>query len=112
MSHTPGPWTYSNDMGCPMVWAGSMRICDVRGWGHLTGAGALNLPEEKAAAIQDANGRLITAAPDLLQALKFFQKCMAHGAQPRALSDSLKLAQAAIAKAEERCGGIVREKRK
>lgn len=28
-------------------------IFEVRGWGHLTGCGALNLPAEKAAKIQD-----------------------------------------------------------
>lgn len=55
-------------------------------------------PEPTAEMKDDA--RLIAAAPDLLEALKFFAKCMNHGAQSRGLSDSLQLAKAAIAKAE------------
>ena len=31
----------------------------VRGWGHLTGCGGLNLPAEKASAIQDAFGQYV-----------------------------------------------------
>lgn len=38
-------------------------IADVRGWGHLQ-----YLPN--GADVQDANGRLIAAAPDLLEALE------------------------------------------
>jgi len=53
-----------------MIWAktkaGDMKIADVRGWGHLIGTGALNLPEAEAIAIQDANGNLLCAAPELL----------------------------------------------
>lgn len=52
----------------PTVMVGNMKICDLRGWGHLTGIGGMNLPEDKAAEIQDANARLIAAAPDLLAA--------------------------------------------
>lgn len=51
-----------------------MKICDIRGWGHLTGSGALHLPEAEAIAIQEANGRLIAAAPELLDALTWAQK--------------------------------------
>jgi len=106
---TPGPWTYANDMGCPMVWAGNMRICDVRGWGHLTGVGALNLPEKTAAEIQDANGRLITAAPDLLEALKVLYDETKSYIEVNHLGDphhnqSMKLARAAIAKATATAG--------
>ncbi len=52
------------------VFAGNMMVCQIRGWGHLTGVGALNLPEDEAIAIQEANGKLIAAAPDLLAVLK------------------------------------------
>jgi len=72
--HTPGPWTADTNPRMATVWAktqkGDMRICDIRGWGHLTGVGALNLPSDKAVEIQDANTNLIAAAPDLLEACK------------------------------------------
>jgi hypothetical protein len=48
----------------------------------------------------DANARLIVAAPEFLEAAKFFAKAMNHGAKSRALDDSLNMFQAAIAKAE------------
>ena len=65
-AHTPGPW---NVGFCAYdVLAGDMKICDIRGWGHLTGKGALGLPYEQAEAIQNANALLIAAAPDLLAA--------------------------------------------
>lgn len=35
------------------------NIIRIRGWGHLTGCGALNLPSEKAAKIQDDFGEWI-----------------------------------------------------
>lgn len=69
--HTPGPWK-AEFFGSPRVIAtdakGPFPVCDVRGWGHLTGKGhgALGLSHEEGAAIQDANARLIAAAPDLL----------------------------------------------
>lgn len=37
-------------------------IANIRSWGYLTGMGALGLPEEKAAEIQDHFGRWIAAA--------------------------------------------------
>jgi hypothetical protein len=45
-----------------------MNICDIRGWGYLTGKGGLGLPEEEAKKIQEANAALIAAAPDGLAA--------------------------------------------
>lgn len=73
-SHTPGPWTVgfkSMDV-TGLTEKGPMKVCDIRGWGHLTGKGhgALGLPENDAVAVQEANARLIAAAPDLLRALK------------------------------------------
>jgi len=35
---------------------GDVPVIDVRGWGWLTGAGALNIPADKAAQIQDQFG--------------------------------------------------------
>ena len=37
---------------CDFKIGGKYAFC-VRGWGHLTGIGGLNLPEEEAASIQD-----------------------------------------------------------
>ena len=38
--------------GCDLYWSG-VRIGSFRGWGHLTGTGGLNLPEERARELQD-----------------------------------------------------------
>ena len=65
--HTPGPWRVT-----PIaiaVFADQMKICDIRGWGYLTGVGGLRLREDQAIAIQEANANLIAAAPELLEAL-------------------------------------------
>lgn len=49
-----------------LLWAdtdkGTMRLCDLRGWGHLTGGGAWNLPTDEAAKIQDAIGHALAEA--------------------------------------------------
>lgn len=45
----PGIWRAE---GCE-IYAEDSLVCLVRGWGHLTGCGALNLPAELAAKIQD-----------------------------------------------------------
>lgn len=75
--HTPGPWRYiqrgtqiwgKSVGGCQMVESEHL-IADVRGWGHLQ-----YLPD--GAEVQDANGRLIAAAPDLLEALQFIIKAI------------------------------------
>lgn len=69
--HTPGPWTYEavsqtvygiSEGGCNKT-VEPFMIANVRGWGHLQ-----YLPN--GAEIQDANGRLLAAAPDLLEALE------------------------------------------
>jgi hypothetical protein len=73
--HTPGPWWF--DVG-GNIWTrdapygrGEMMVGMVRGWGHLTGrGGGCAFAEDKAVAIQEANARLIAAAPELLAALK------------------------------------------
>ena len=63
-SHTPGPWSYENEG--QTVYVGDQIegqwIAQVRGWGWLQKL-------KNGEAVQDANGRLIAAAPDLLKAL-------------------------------------------
>ncbi len=65
------------------------KICDLRGWGYLTGVGGLNLPPEHAAAIQDANREFIAharkgwpAALDALEAalerIKVLEACLSY----------------------------------
>lgn len=41
---------------------GSHLVADIRGWGHLTGPGGLNLTDEVAAKFQDKVGRYIVEA--------------------------------------------------
>lgn len=73
--HTPGPWRYiqrgtqvwgKSVGGCQMIESEHL-IADVCGWGHLQ-----YLPD--GVEVQDANGRLIAAAPDLLESLKAMVK--------------------------------------
>lgn len=70
---TPGPWRYEQTP-LPQVWSESViesgsnlekrriHIADVRGWGALQ-------YREDGEEMQDANGRLIAAAPELYEAL-------------------------------------------
>lgn len=98
--HTPGPWK-PEFIGSPRVLAtdtkGDFPICDIRGWGHLTGKGhgALGLSNSEAAAIQDANARLVAAAPDLLEFARWVE---ARGGDNNQM-EIFKRARAAIAKA-------------
>jgi hypothetical protein len=106
-AHTPGPWRGD---GHGYVWArtnaGEMLIAQIRGWGHLIGIGGLNLPDEDAVEIQDANRALIAAAPDLLRALKDIDA--AHSGLPKSCGHeyecvcTMDAARHAIAKAEGR----------
>lgn len=45
-------WKLSDDESCAITYDGEKQFL-VRGWGHLTGCGGLNLPEELAAKMQD-----------------------------------------------------------
>lgn len=74
--HTPGKWKYYN-RGAQVFsdnpyGRGPMLVADVRGWGHLTGTGcgACKMHPEDAEDIQNANGRLIAAAPRMLEIIK------------------------------------------
>lgn len=100
--YTQGPWEV-DACGSPVIYGrspkGRMRIADIRGWGHLTGGGhgALGLPEAEAIAIQEANGHLIAAAPELLEA------CLAAAVILEAYGlETARVVRAAIAKAEGR----------
>ena len=83
--HTPGPWTaIPDDTG------------DEREWYVVTeeeGVLALSVSEE-------ADARLIAAAPDLLAALKEMVTWMPSGFAPQSQSRAMKMAHDAIAKAE------------
>lgn len=100
--HTPSPWTADLSVS-PTIWgktkAGMMKIADIRGWGHLIGTGGLNLPEKEAIEIQEANARLMAAAPELLNALRWSinhpDECL--GDHP----ELLEVATALLAKAED-----------
>lgn len=76
---TPGPWTLTEGYK-QKVFAQSdaMTVCDIRGWGYLTGLGGLHLPVDKAVAIQDANAHLIAAAPELYEALESARIALTH----------------------------------
>lgn len=65
LKHDRGSW--HADPLCGIVWGGpgtinDGRICDIRGWGHLTGGGALNLHPDEAARVQDARKEFIARA--------------------------------------------------
>lgn len=91
--HTPGPWEYD---GLSYVSRNSREgemIAHVRGWGWLQKKG-----EDAGIEEQNANGRLLAAAPDLLEACKeFVRKCECGEARSTRSYAQMK---AAIAKAE------------
>jgi hypothetical protein len=75
---TMGPWMVDHTRivtAVPVYGKGEMHIADVRGWGFLTGrgSGALAMAEGLAIVIQDANARLIAAAPAMYTMLARFR---------------------------------------
>lgn len=109
--HTPGPWRVGyramDVVSDNVKICGDAKICDIRGWGYLTGNGhgALGLPPEEAVRIQDANARLIAAAPEMLEALKAAMPYVARYESAHASNEALDvlgMIDAAIAKAEGR----------
>ena len=88
--HTPGPWFYGNwlDINSDPLWVEVWSIDD---------EGNKSLPFVACKHIdQEANARLIAAAPDLLEAL---QAVLANCMDSKGLADAYKQARAAIAKA-------------
>ena len=63
--HTPGPWNLSDDWDGTSVKAGRFYVT------HAVQSCGFH-PEEEDKAITQANARLITAAPDLLEAVQSF----------------------------------------
>lgn len=66
---TSGKWTYDDYGQIVFAEEEQMMVAEIRGWGHLTGKGigSLGLSEAEAVEIQNANGRLIVAAPELYE---------------------------------------------
>ena len=80
-NYTPGPWKAETEYECA-VYAhnNQMKIADIRGYGYLTGKGlgGIGLPDEEAKKIQDANARLIAAAPEMKDRLKEAKECLIY----------------------------------
>lgn len=74
MPHTPGPWTNYNKKGdiaeTYYITSAARNVCLIAGNGRLDEKHGLPKDVEALDAEDEANARLITAAPDLLQALK------------------------------------------
>lgn len=64
---TPGPWSVGYNAYQVIADNGNMNVCDIRGWGYLTGKGSLGLSDDKAKEIQEANAHLIASAPLLYE---------------------------------------------
>jgi hypothetical protein len=95
--HTPGPWTIRygmNIMGPDVRFPGNERLVANAG-GHSN-----NVHSEAVRLENEANARLIAAAPDLLEALKALREWHRTEYQSDPKTDAK--ADAAIAKAEGR----------
>jgi hypothetical protein len=89
--HTPGPWVVSNTMHgmfIDAVGVGSSDFRSGKGVAEVTGSNRYN------------NARLISSAPDLLEALKAVQAEIACGCQMR--KSAIRTIERAINKAEGR----------
>lgn len=83
--HTPGPWTYDEDHN---IESPTGRVVSVGWTGYAGESGSGEIYEE-------ADARLIAAAPDLLEALKAVRdECMGY------VPNCANIIDAAIAKAE------------
>lgn len=67
--HTPGPWECERSQGWVTADKGQMSVAEIRGWGYLSSRN----DSKTASLIQDANARLIAAAPELIEAIKRIQ---------------------------------------
>jgi len=60
---TPRPWRADEEEYSQYIYGPSNEmICEMRGWGYLTGTGGLNLSDKDAMEIQHANNQLIVKA--------------------------------------------------
>lgn len=94
--HTPGPWKYAP--GPTMVFNsdGQMVVAEIRGWGTLKTEHGTS----EAVKIQDANGALIAAAPELLEACLAFVGAV----DPDGINLAFVMAKTAIRKATQSSG--------
>lgn len=102
-NHTPGPWVFSDNT--KLGWKTNPYSVSVKRKGHFTAVA--DIPNRKLLTDEEkkANARLISAAPDLLEALKEITSDYAErfdlddpSTNP-GIKSSIKLARAAIAKA-------------
>jgi hypothetical protein len=90
--HTPGPWSLED--------RGTKFIVSKPGDGYITREVCRMDSSTMAAFAQEANARLIAAAPDLLEALQAIASIDVHSALTEAEADAIHAAaSAAIAKA-------------
>lgn len=98
--HTPGPWTVFKPASQDVCYEGGECPATIRGAGiHVA-----TMPGERSCFSQtaEANARLISSAPELLEALEFLVRLLEQeGASEFVLGD----ARAAIAKARGLEGG-------
>ena len=85
IKHTPTPWAVDSYAMYIHADNQQMKICDIRGWGYLTGR--KNLSDEDAIAIQAANAKLIvdsvnnsTAQAERIKELENTAKSLLKGA--------------------------------
>ena len=100
IKHTPGPWTAIAEI-CD-VDGRDFQVVEIREAGDFRGGICRLQSAEHIGGIDAAetlaNGALIAAAPDLLEALKWLRTCDERGD----LGEAIAAADAAIAKAEVR----------
>ena len=101
MSYTSGPWEMSSDGA--EIWPTTGPASNVE-LARVVGPWCESSWYDRDTA--QANGRLIAAAPELLVALRLCRKLLAEwvdsGSADQADSDAVRIASAAIAKAEGR----------
>lgn len=99
-THTPGPWNYRQVKRHTDEHPSGLYGFIVNDATNTQVAEAFPLPHP--VAVNEANARLIAAAPDLLAALKFVQPFLRHVAEENSSVD--RMVRAAIAKATEQGG--------